>query len=321
MAKRATLKSDYFPEETPLQFVSTGCTLLDCALGGGFALGRIANIVGDKSTAKTALATEVLINFGRQYPKGMGCYRDIEAAFDRGYAWDMGLKSERVDFGNDDEPIVTVEEFALDFSKFLEARIKDRQPGVYVVDSLDALVAEAEMERELGDSSYGMEKAKLLSTYLPKVARKIRQSNVLLLIISQVRDNIGVRFGEKHRRSGGRALDFYASQILWLSHIEFLIESYKKLKRSYGMIIRAKVKKNKVAVDRRDIDFTFRYSFGIDDVAASRDWLEQIGIEEPAVKETTREAYDQERARLARLVKEKWAEVEEGVKPPFRKYD
>src|SRR5215469_16474993 len=126
----------YLLRQKPDRFISSGCAVLDCVLGGGWALGRFANVVGDKSTAKTALATEALINFIRQYPKGAAAYREIEAAFDREYAEYMGLPIKKIDFGDDDKPIVTVEAFARDLDLFLNQRVKDKQPGLYVLDSL-----------------------------------------------------------------------------------------------------------------------------------------------------------------------------------------
>ena len=224
MAKRERIKlveskSSYFTEDKEAyQFVSSGCAVLDCVLGGGYPLGRMANIIGDKSTAKTALATEALINFVRQYPEGAAAYRDIEAAFDRSYAEAMGLPVDKISFGEDENPILTVEAFVREFNTFLDQRIKTNTPGIYVIDSLDALSDEAEMERDVGEATYGGEKPKQLSTFFRKTARKIETSKVLLLVISQVRDNIGVKFGEKLKRAGGKAMDFYASQCLWLAH-------------------------------------------------------------------------------------------------------
>src|SRR5260221_11413579 len=98
---KTELANNYFTNPKPAySFVKSGCTLLDCALGGGWALGRVVNIVGDKSTAKTALAVEALTNFVRDYPDGKAAYRDAEAAFDQGYSEAMGLPLEKVDFGD-----------------------------------------------------------------------------------------------------------------------------------------------------------------------------------------------------------------------------
>lgn len=323
---------NYFTGPKPnLQFVSTGCTILDCALGGGWALGRVANVVGDRSTAKTALATEALINFMRAYPDGKAAYRDCEAAFDVSYADAMGLKTAEVDFGEEDKPLVTVEDFMRDFDAFLEARIKEGVPGIYVLDSLDSLSDEAEMGRELGQGTYGMAKPKLLSEMFRKSARKTEQANVLLLIVSQVRDNIGVSFGEKHKRSGGRALDFYASQILWLAHIGTLKRTINKVQRPYGVRIKAKVKKNKVGLPFREVEFDFLFAYGVDDLAASVEWLDEVGKLEAINAETARKylsalesassaEYNEANRHISAVVTIVWRDVETGFLPTRSKY-
>lgn len=275
---QAKTDAPYFVGAKPnLQFVPTGCALLDCALGGGWALGRVANIVGDRSTAKTGLATEAMINFLRTYPDGTAAYRESEAAFDRSYAAAMGLPINEISFGDEEKPLQTIEDFYHDLNKFLDDRVKAKKPGIYVLDSLDALSDEAEMKREFGEATYGANKAKALSEFFRKSARKIEQAQVLLMIVSQVRDNIGAMFGDKHKRSGGRALDFYASQVLWLAHIKTLDKTIAKVKRPYGITVRAKVKKNKVGLPFRECDFDFLFGYGIDDVGASLDWLTKVG--------------------------------------------
>src|SRR5262245_5922907 len=269
--------SNYFVADKPyLQFVSSGCTLLDCALGGGYVLGRITNIVGDKSTAKTALATEALTNFLIQYPKGLAAYRDAEAAFDQHYAEAMGLQIDRVDFGPEDKPLSTVEDFTTDLTKFLTKAAASGKGGIYVLDSLDSLSDEAEMDRDTGKASYGMAKAKLLSELFRKNARKLADARVLLLIISQVRDNIGAMFGDKHKRSGGRALDFYASQVLYLAPLGTLKSTKNKVQRPYGIEIRAKIRKNKVALPFREVDMEFHFGYGVEDIRACVNWLDEV---------------------------------------------
>lgn len=272
-----TKTNNYFTAaKDHLQFVSTGCTLLDCALGGGFVLGRIANIVGDKSTSKTGIATECLINFVRAYPEGQAAYRDAEAAFDTSYAAAMGLQLDKIDMGPD-KPLSTVEDFYRDLDKFITQQAKADAPGIYVLDSLDALSDEAEMERDIGDASYGGNKAKKLSELFRKLTAKVESSKVLVLIVSQVRDNIGAMFGEKHKRSGGKALDFYASQIVWLAHIGQLDRTLAKVKRVYGIEVRANVKKNKVSMPFRKADFEFHFGYGIEDVISCANWLDEVG--------------------------------------------
>jgi recombination protein RecA len=322
----------YFVGPKPgIKFVPSGCAVLDCVLGGGWALGRIANVVGDRSTAKTALATEALINFLLKYPKGAAAYREIEAAFDRGYAEAMGLPIKQIDFGDDN--VLTVEAFAKDFDKFLDQRIKAKQPGIYVLDSLDALSDEAEMEREVGQASYGMAKAKNLSEFFRKSARKIEQSEVTLLIVSQVRENIGVTFGEKNRRSGGKALDFYASQVIWLAAIEPLKKTISKVERQYGVVIMAQAKKNKVGLPFRKCTFDFLFGYGIEDLGASVEWLKSAGrskdagLEDSEVKaylagipDMSSQEYNTERETMTKAVKQAWAEIETTFLPKRSKY-
>lgn len=326
--------NNYFTsEKTNLQFVSTGCTLLNCALGGGFVLGRVANIVGDKSTAKTGIATECLINFISTYPNGKPAYREIEAAWDPGYAEAMGLPLDKVGFGNPDKPLQTVEDFERDLTVFVEECIKDGEPGIYIPDSLDALSDEAEMGRDIGDATYGGAKAKQLSTLFRKRTALVERSNVLLLVISQVRDNIGAMFGDKHKRSGGKALDFYSSQNLWLAHLKTLKRTIKGVERPYGILVRAKVKKNKVAMPFRECDFEFHFGYGVHDLNTNISWLKEVNrLPDIEVKPTqikdylaeteslSNQEYRDEQKRVAETVKRVWMEIEETFMPKRSKY-
>lgn len=306
------------------QFVSTGCTLIDCVLGGGFALGTVANVVGDKSTSKTGLATECLINFCREYPEGQAAYRDIEAAFDVEYAKAMGLPLKKIDMG--EGPILTVEAWYRDLEKFVDQQIKSGKPGIYVLDSLDALSDEAELERDIGESSYGGNKAKKSSELFRRITSKVESSKVLLLVVSQVRDNIGAMFGEKHKRSGGKALDFYASQILWLSHMKTLVKTVSKIKRAYGIVVKAKCKKNKISVPFRDCEFEFHFGYGIEDLVSSLNWLEEVGklervgVSIDGIDEKDDESYGIAQAHVAKAVRAYWAETEEYFLPKRAKY-
>lgn len=341
MAKRARAvvtkpKNSYFTsEKTDIQFISTGCAVLDCALGGGLALGRTTNVVGDKSTAKTGTATEVMINFARTFPDGEGdiYYRETEAAWDDSYAEAMGLPLDRIDFGDRDNPVITIEDFYDDFDAFCEKQKKAQKPGLYVLDSLDALSDEAEMGRDIDKASFGAAKAKKTSEMFRKITRKQEQANVLLVIVSQVRDNIGAMFGEKHKRSGGKALDFYASQVFWLAHIKILKRTINKVERPYGIELKAKVKKNKVGMPFREAEFVFEFGFGINDLLASVSWLNDVerldafDLKKGEYKDyvvninkMTTEEYAEERARAAKVVKEVWAEIETTFIPKRQKY-
>lgn len=339
MAKRARAvvakpKNSYFTsDKANIRFVSTGCAVLDCALGGGLALGRTANVVGDKSTSKTGTATEVMINFASTFPDGAVAYRETEAAWDDAYAEAMGLPMDRVDFGDREDPVITVEDFYNDFDAFCDARIKDGKPGCYVLDSFDALSDDAEMARDIDKGSFGAAKAKKMSEMFRKITRKQEQANVLLLIVSQVRDNIGAMFGEKYKRSGGKALDFYASQVFWLAHTKILKRTINKVERPYGIELKAKVKKNKVGMPFREAEFSFEFGFGINDLLASVQWLNEVDrldsldLKKSELKEyitsitkmDTAE-YAEERTRAAAAVKQVWAEVEETHMPKRRKY-
>lgn len=337
MAKRTRTKitkpkNSYFTDEKEnIKFVSTGCALLDCALGGGIAVGRTANIVGDKSTAKTGTATEVMINFAQEFQAGRIAYRETEAAWDDSYAEAMGLPLDRIDFGDRENPIITVEDFYIDFEAFCDAQ--KGEPGLYILDSFDALSDDAEMARDIDKGSFGAAKAKKMSEMFRKLTRKQEKSNVLLFIVSQVRDNIGAMFGEKHKRSGGKALDFYASQVFWLAHIKILKRTINKVERPYGIEILAKVKKNKVGMPFREAQFTFEFGFGINDLLASVTWLNQvdrldaIDLKKGEFKEYVKEIssmptdeYRLERARATIAVKQVWSEIETTFLPKRQKY-
>ena len=147
-------------------------------------------------------------------------------------------------------------------------------------------------------------------------------------------DNINaVAFGEKQKRSGGKAMDFYASQVVWLAHIKALKKTIKKVERVYGITIRAKVKKNKVGMSFREAEFDFLFGFGVDDHGASVHWLKEIGrLGDIDVKDTEFKAYLQEVAEMddaafkaevkavSDTVKRVWAEVENTFIPVRKKY-
>lgn len=320
----------YFVEQSGVEFIHSGCAVLDACLGGGYPLGRITNIVGDRSTGKTLLAMEAFANFHKQFPSGRMFYLEAEAAFDKAFAREMGMPVDRVEFV---ESAFTVEEF---YSALQSAVAEaNSEPAIFVVDSLDALSDAAEIGREIDKGSFGAEKAKKLSELFRKLVKHVEQSRLNLMIISQVRDAIGVTFGRKHRRSGGKALDFYASQILWLSETGKLSKTIRGIKRPVGVSVKGYMDKSKVGLPYRTCAFDILFGFGVDSVGSSIKYLEEVGklnLVEPGLTKTKLVGlrrridkmgdveYRKVDRRLAEAVRRTWSSVEGEFLPTRRKY-
>lgn len=312
----------------PRTVFSTGCTLLDLAAGGGWGIGRVANIVGDKSTGKTLLAIEACANFATLYGGEAIRYAEVEAAFDRPYAYTMGMPRT----AQYTEDVHTIEDFERDLDGWLT---KQTGPNLYILDSLDACSSTAELEREIGDhATYGQEKAKALSELFRKMIKKLREKQGTVIIISQLRDNIGVRFGETKKRSGGHALDFYASQVFWLAQVQALKKTVTKVERVVGVKVRARNKKNKIGKPFRQVDFTLLFSYGVADEISMLDWLKENHgtdlLPEPfasypkrldlAQQGKDRTSVETIRDELRTAVIARWEEIEDALEPPLRKY-
>lgn len=262
-----------------LKFIPTGCTLLDLAMGGGgWCRGRVANIVGDKSTGKTLLMIEACANFMRTCVRGMIHYWEAEAAFDKGYAAALGMPIKAIDFwdGPKEPQLDTVEDFFERLEKVIAIAKAKRVPQLVILDSLDALSDRAEMAREIDKGSFGASKAKQLSEMFRRVVRELERYDITLLIVSQVRDAIGVTFGDKHKRSGGKALDFYATHVIYLAHIARITKTIQNQKRAIGVEVKAQVKKNKVGLAFREAQFDIRFGYGTDDAQACVNWLKSV---------------------------------------------
>ncbi len=312
-----------------VEFVSSGCELLNCVLGGGWPLGRIVNIVGDKSTGKTLLAIEAFANFQRAYPSGRLYYNEAESAFDKSYAKALGLPVDAVEFV---EGCETVEQLFDDLQKKCSKLLR-RHSGIYVLDSLDALTDKAELDRDISDDTYGGTKAKQMSQLFRRLVRQLAESRMLLVVVSQVRDKIGARFGVKYTRSGGRALDFYASQVLYLAQMGTIRKKAGKVERAVGVTIKAKCTKNKIGLPLRECQFDIKFGYGVDDVAAGLTWLEEIGRLDVAglnkaqlpgylkrYEEMSATDSDLIRARIAAVVRTQWSVVEQDFLPKRGKY-
>lgn len=326
-------ESAYQRPTTSVSLLPTGSTLLDCALGGGYPVGRIVNIVGDRSSAKTLLAIEACANFASKFPDGSIDYIETESAFDVTYAESLGLPVDRVTFV---EHITTVEEFYSELEKTITRQKKRSAPGLVILDSYDALSDAAEAARLITDNSFGAAKAKKSSELFRRLCQGIEDSQILVIIISQVRDNIGVTFGKRYTRSGGRALDFYASQIIYLAHVKTLKRTVSKIVRATGVIIKAKVEKNKIGPPFREAEFQVRFSYGVDELNSCVAFLDQAGGLEniPYFSESRNltsaltkvdQMDDESFYRLEKLVKRetkrRWAEIEETFLPKRIKYN
>lgn len=328
-----------------IEFFSSGSTLLDLALGGGWALGRVFNIVGDASSGKTGLCVEAFANFKVKYPTGKMRYAESESAFDEIYAEILGFPKE---VERPDDLLNTVEDFQQDFFKF----ISNPGPSLYILDSLDALSDEAELKKfdkemksrakikdeeeeeggEVIKGDYGVAKAKKMSKLFRTLNGVAAEANCTLGIVSQTRDKIGVMFGEKQTRSGGKALDFYASQILWLREIKKLERAVMNESRPVGVSVSGKVKKCKVGFPFREADFNIIFGYGIDDESSMLNWLSSIKqMNSEAVQQTKKELGKARDTRDLAKIKEiatqlradatvVWKKIEKELMPTTRKY-
>lgn len=324
ITKRVTVKPK---PRTPC--FSSGCTVLDSVLGGGWAINRIANLVGDKSTGKTLLAIEAAANFRKKFPQGSIFYNEAEAAFDVEYAESLGLPTEDIVLLEDCR---TIEDTYESLMSVIEASKNNH--SLYILDSLDALASNAEMDRKFdATNTYGVEKARKLSELFRKLTKALAQSNVTVLIVSQVRDNIGVMFGDKHTRSGGRSLDFYSSQILWLAHIKRLDKTRLGSKRSFGVIIKAQAKKNKVGMPFRSCTFPIFFGYGVEDLVANLMFIleakgnDRVGLTQAEVKKIIADPSTLDPVEYKRLLlkskkeaKALWQEVEDKFLYKRKKY-
>lgn len=335
--QKAKLQEPVPPKQLPkvdVEFFSSGSTLLDLALGGGWALSRVFNIVGDKSTGKTLLAIEAYANFKRAYPNGKMRYAEAESAFDDSFADQLGFPPE---VERPEKMIHTVEEFTEDVYKFID--LEDSTPSLYILDSLDSISTDSEVERfdkimegkEAG-GSFGAEKAKAMSGMFKNIVQDVNKSKCAVGIISQVRDNIGVTFGERHTRSGGRALDFYASQVLYLAQVGMVTKTSKGQLRAIGVSIHSKVKKCKVGYPFREADYDIIFGYGIDDELSMLDWLTESKalakesaeeIKKTLIKAREKQDYasiSEIHGQLKADTKNIWNEIERNLAPPIRKY-
>jgi recombination protein RecA len=252
-----------------VEAIPTGSLALDLALGvGGIPRARVTEIFGPESTGKSTLAQHIIAQ--AQAMGGMAAYIDVEHALEPTYAAGIGVKV--------DDLLISQPDTGEQALEIVEALVRSNAVDIVVVDSVAALVPRAEIEGEMGDSLPGLQ-ARLMSQALRKLSGAIARSRTAVIFINQLREKIGIVFGNPEVTPGGRALKFYSSVRIDLRRVETL----KQGSQVIGSRVRAKVVKNKVAAPFRTAEFDIMFSGPHAGISREGDLID-LGVEVGVVK-------------------------------------
>ncbi len=253
----------------PISVISTGAISFDAALGvGGFPRGRVVEIFGPESSGKTTIALQVIAEAQKQ--GGMAAFVDAEHALDPIYAAKLGVDVDNL--------LVSQPDYGEQALEIAEALVRSGAIDVLVVDSVAALVPKAELDGEMGDSHVGLQ-ARLMSQALRKLTGIVAKSHTCLVFINQIREKIGVMFGNPETTTGGRALKFYSSVRIDIRRIGAIKDGDQVV----GSRTRVKIVKNKTAAPFREAEFDMMYGEGIShegdllDLAVNGNLVEKSG--------------------------------------------